>query len=239
MSRMPQEMDRASRRDQGEALARRSCGAYDRNEGISRNGFGVGGRSEDSSGGNGLIRTGIAVELPYGTYGRIATRSSLAVNGIEVGGGVIIDRDFRGEVMVLLRNQSAAMYHVRIGDRIAQLVVEKIMEVSVQEVQSLSPLERGDRGFGHSVINTLRGGESSFSARGMRKLQVREDGSGVDAPLPSYTAPRPVNYAPLPSDLNQAGTLTSGVMPNVNSEATQRSQGAMSERIERPSSPQG
>ena len=48
-----------------------------------------------------LIKTGIALELPRGSYGRVAPRSSLAIRGIETGAGVI-DRDFRGEVKVLL-----------------------------------------------------------------------------------------------------------------------------------------
>ena len=48
-----------------------------------------------------LIKTGTALELPRGSYGRVAPRSSLAIRGIETGAGVI-DRDFRGEVKVLL-----------------------------------------------------------------------------------------------------------------------------------------
>ena len=52
-----------------------------------------------------LIKTGLAVEPPAGTYGRIAPRSSLAIRGIGTGAGVV-DRDFRGEVKVLLRNWS-------------------------------------------------------------------------------------------------------------------------------------
>ena len=97
-----------------------------------------------------LIKTGIAIELPAGTYGRIAPRSSLAIRGIETGAGVV-DRDFRGEVKVLLRNWSDEDLRVYKGDRVAQLVVEKILEVGVNHVEDLSETARGNRGFGYSA----------------------------------------------------------------------------------------
>eukprot|EP00435_Cladocopium_sp_Y103_P065207 s1247_g27.t1 len=98
-----------------------------------------------------LIKTGLAVELPRGTYGRIASRSGLAAHGIEVSAGVI-DRDFRGEVKVLIRNLSGREFWVRQGDRIAQLIVEKVMEVEVSQVESLSETSRGRLGFGSTGI---------------------------------------------------------------------------------------
>eukprot|EP00913_Durusdinium_trenchii_P023845 g22394.t1 len=97
-----------------------------------------------------LIKTGIAMELPAGTYGRIAPRSSLAIRGIETGAGVV-DRDFRGEVKVLLRNWSDEDLRVYKGDRVAQLVVERILEVGVRPVEDLSETQRGNRGFGYSA----------------------------------------------------------------------------------------
>ena len=97
-----------------------------------------------------LIKTGLAIELPAGTYGRIAPRSSLAIRGIETGAGVV-DRDFRGEVKVLLRNWSDDDLRVYKGDRVAQLVVERILEVGVNHVEDLSETQRGNRGFGYSA----------------------------------------------------------------------------------------
>jgi len=73
-----------------------------------------------------LIGTGIAVQIPIGTYGRIASRSSLAANyGIQVGAGVI-DSDYRGEIKVLLFNHGNKILDIEIGDRIGQLILEKI-----------------------------------------------------------------------------------------------------------------
>ena len=101
------------------------------------------------SGDSVLVKTGLAIELPPGTYGRVAPRSSLAIRGIETGAGVI-DRDFRGEVKVLLRNWSDEDLFIYKGDRVAQLVIEKIMEVGVNSVEHLTETVRGSRGFGYS-----------------------------------------------------------------------------------------
>ena len=73
-----------------------------------------------------LVSTGITIAIPEGYYGRVAPRSGLAVkNFIDVGAGVI-DSDYRGEVKVLLFNFSDVEFVVQRGDRIAQLVLERI-----------------------------------------------------------------------------------------------------------------
>ena len=73
-----------------------------------------------------LVRKGIAIGLPKGTYGRLAARSGMASkNGIAVGGGVI-NVDYTGEVKVILLNHGKGDYQFKAGDRIAQLIVERI-----------------------------------------------------------------------------------------------------------------
>ncbi len=63
--------------------------------------------------------------IPTGNYGRVAPRSGLAVkNFIDVGAGVI-DSDYRGEVKVLLFNFSDVEMKINVGDRVAQLIIEK------------------------------------------------------------------------------------------------------------------
>ncbi|KAH3744937.1 deoxyuridine triphosphatase [Pelomyxa schiedti] len=95
-----------------------------------------------------LVPTDIAVAIPSGHYGRIAPRSSLALNhGIDVGAGVI-DSDYRGHVQVLLFNFAQAPFQVAKGDRIAQLIIEKISTPPIIEVESLDGTLRGDGGFG-------------------------------------------------------------------------------------------
>jgi len=95
-----------------------------------------------------LIKTDIALGLPFGTYGRIAPRSGLAVkNFIGVGAGVI-DCDYAGPVGVLLFNHSSEDYHIERGDRVAQLIVEKIAILEFEEVDHLVYSKRGTGGFG-------------------------------------------------------------------------------------------
>lgn len=99
-----------------------------------------------------LVSTGISIAIPYGNYGRIAPRSGLAAkNFIDVGAGVI-DVDYRGEVFVLLFNFGDEDFVVKEGDRIAQLIIEKISILDIEEVDELNKTCRGDGGFGSTGI---------------------------------------------------------------------------------------
>lgn len=106
-------------------------------------------------GGKALVPTDISVNIPPGHYGRVAPRSGLAwKKHIDVGAGVI-DRDYSGNISVVLYNHSPdTVFEVAIGDRIAQLILEKISMASVVEVAELSsaalnvPGARGARGEG-------------------------------------------------------------------------------------------
>ncbi|XP_067004769.1 deoxyuridine 5'-triphosphate nucleotidohydrolase [Anabrus simplex] len=103
--------------------------------------------------GKGLVLTDLQIQLPTGCYGRIAPRSGLAVkNFIDVGAGVV-DEDYRGNVGVVLFNHSSEDFHVAEGDRIAQLICEKIYYPDLEEVQELEDTERGSGGFGSTGKN--------------------------------------------------------------------------------------
>ncbi|APC25798.1 dUTPase [Only Syngen Nebraska virus 5] len=102
--------------------------------------------------GRAAVSTGISIRVPDGTYGRIAPRSGLAYKyGIDVLAGVI-DKDFRGEVKVILYNTSERDYIVKTGDRIAQLILEQIVTPDVAVVLELEDTERGAGGFGSTGI---------------------------------------------------------------------------------------
>jgi len=75
--------------------------------------------------------------------------------GIAVGGGVI-DTDYTGEVKVILRNHGEADCVFKGGDRIAQLIVEKVANADAMEVDNLGITERGKMGFGSSDVNPKR-----------------------------------------------------------------------------------
>lgn len=102
-----------------------------------------------------LVPTGLSIQLPPYSYGRIAPRSGLSVKGIDVGAGVI-DESYRGLVMVLLINNSDRDFVVNVGDRIAQLLIEPVYYPDVEEVKSLNdltPTVRGAGGFGSTGMN--------------------------------------------------------------------------------------
>lgn len=95
-----------------------------------------------------MVKTDIQIEVPFGTYGRVAPRSGLAwKNFIDVGAGVI-DQDYRGNVGVILFNHSDVDFDVKKGDRIAQLICESIVYPNVVQSESLTETTRGEGGFG-------------------------------------------------------------------------------------------
>jgi len=104
------------------------------------------------NGGRALIPTGIAISIPIGYAGFVLPRSGLALkHGISVVNAPgLIDSHYRGEIkVVLLNTDQNRPYHVYRGDRIAQLVIQRVEEVTWTEVDSLDDIDRGG-GFGHS-----------------------------------------------------------------------------------------
>ncbi|XP_046510688.1 deoxyuridine 5'-triphosphate nucleotidohydrolase, mitochondrial isoform X3 [Equus quagga] len=100
-----------------------------------------------------LVKTDIQIALPSGCYGRVAPRSGLAAKHfIDVGAGVI-DEDYRGNVGVVLFNFGKEKFEVKKGDRIAQLICERIFYPEIEEVQVLDVTERGSGGFGSTGKN--------------------------------------------------------------------------------------
>ena len=98
------------------------------------------------------VSTGISIGLPEGTYGRIAPRSGLAYKfGIDVLAGVI-DADYRGEVKVILYNSGVHPFNIQRGDRIAQLIIEKIETPDVAVVMDINDTARGGGGFGSTGV---------------------------------------------------------------------------------------
>lgn len=101
-----------------------------------------------------LIPTGFAMALPEGFEAQVRPRSGLAVtHGI----GIInspgtIDADYRGEIRIALINFGSTPYTIRRGDRIAQLVINKINRVKPTLVAGLNGTARDKGGFGHTGI---------------------------------------------------------------------------------------
>ena len=99
-----------------------------------------------------MVKTDIAFAIPNGCYGRIAPRSGLAWNHfIDVGAGVV-DGDYRGNVCVILFNFNDKDFIVKSGDKIAQLICERIANTKLLECNSLDATERSNAGFGSTGI---------------------------------------------------------------------------------------
>lgn len=105
-----------------------------------------------AGGGRAVVPTGIALAIPPGYAGFVVPRSGLALrHGISlVNTPGVIDAAYRGELKcVMLNTDPAADYEISRGDRIAQLVIQRVEEVHWVEVDELDGLDRGG-GFGHS-----------------------------------------------------------------------------------------
>ncbi|MCR5874025.1 dUTP diphosphatase [Phenylobacterium sp. J426] len=96
------------------------------------------------------VPTGYAFALPAGYEAQVRPRSGLALkSGVTcLNTPGTIDADYRGEVKVILANLGEEDFHVRRGDRIAQLVVAPVVQAAWTEVQSLDETARGAGGFG-------------------------------------------------------------------------------------------
>ena len=101
------------------------------------------------------IHTGLAMEIPKGYFGAIFARSGMATKrGLRPANCVgVIDSDYRGEIIVALRNDSDSEQVITSGERIAQIVIMPYLPIEFNEVNSLEDTERGDGGFGSTGVN--------------------------------------------------------------------------------------
>jgi dUTP pyrophosphatase len=95
-----------------------------------------------------MARTGLAVAIPPGFYGRVAPRSGLAAkNGLDVLAGVI-DSDYRGEIVCVLYNTGDETIKLPAGSKICQLIIEQIITPDAMWATDLDETARGAGGFG-------------------------------------------------------------------------------------------
>ena len=126
-----------------------------------------------------MVPTGVAALAPPGTYIRIAPRSGLAFKSIDVAAGVV-DPDYRGEIKVILVNNSDDTMKITPGLRIAQLILERIItNADVVQVESLPATTRGSQGFGSTGMAYLNMGPVRVG------LQDAAEGAGTTGAGPS------------------------------------------------------
>lgn len=99
-----------------------------------------------------LISTGIKLEIPKGYEVQVRPRSGLALkHGITIlNSPGTIDSDYRGEIKIIVVNLSKERYTIENGERIAQLVIQKVYQMKLEEVKELSETQRASGGFGHT-----------------------------------------------------------------------------------------
>ena len=101
----------------------------------------------------GKIDIGLSLIIPNNHYGRIAPRSGLTLNySLDVGAGVI-DSDYRGNISVILFNHGDKDFKYNIGDRIAQIIIEKISDCDIVNITEIDETTRGNNGFGSTGIS--------------------------------------------------------------------------------------
>lgn len=99
-----------------------------------------------------LVPTGLFIELTEGYEAQIRPRSGLAIkHGITcLNTPGTVDADYRGELKVILINLSGELQTIHSGDRIAQMVIQKVEKITLTEVSEINATLRGEGGFGHT-----------------------------------------------------------------------------------------
>jgi dUTP pyrophosphatase len=98
------------------------------------------------------ISTGISVELPKGYVGLVWDKSGIAIkSGIKTMAGVM-DASYRGEYHIVLVNLSSKNYEIKKGEKIAQLLIQKVENAQIEIVEELSSSKRGKKGFGSTGL---------------------------------------------------------------------------------------
>lgn len=101
-----------------------------------------------------LIPTGLFMQLPEGYEAQVRPRSGLAIKkGLTVlNTPGTIDSDYRGEIKIILINLSNEAVEIPVGERVAQMVIAKVEQPTLEEVTVLEETERGAGGFGHTGV---------------------------------------------------------------------------------------
>ena len=94
------------------------------------------------------IDTGVHVQLPAGTYGKIESKSGLNVKHNIVCCGGVIDENYTGSIVVKLYNLGGYSYEFAAGDKIAQMIIQPYLAPEMELVDKLDETDRGDAGFG-------------------------------------------------------------------------------------------
>lgn len=102
----------------------------------------------------GLVKTGFCMELPSGYEAQVRSKSGLTLKSglIVLNSPGTVDENYRGEVCVILMNVSKVSYKIEKYQKIAQMVINKVEHLKMQEVEDISSSQRGAGGFGSTGL---------------------------------------------------------------------------------------
>ena len=100
-----------------------------------------------------FLKTGLKIQFPKNTYGRLVERSGLAKNHQVIVLGGVLDSSYRGEIFIMLYNLGKKKYEIKKNHRYVQVICESIVSPFFTEQPVLDDTERGEKGFGHSGQN--------------------------------------------------------------------------------------
>ncbi|KAG5180337.1 deoxyuridine 5'-triphosphate nucleotidohydrolase [Tribonema minus] len=143
------------------------------------------------AGGKALVKTDCAIAVPAGTYARVAPRSGLAWKRMIDTGAGVIDYDYRGNVGVVLFNHGPEEFVVEPGDRIAQLILERISMAPALEVQELPETERGAGGFGSTGGSRSLQSALPVSEAAAKKVKLADQGADLTAQMLIFVSSLP------------------------------------------------
>lgn len=101
-----------------------------------------------SAGGEAVIDTLVAMEIPEGYYGKLESKSGLHIKSKVVCPGGVIDSGYTGTIAVRLENHGTKDYTFAAGDKICQIIIQPCHLCTFEEADSLEETERGEDGFG-------------------------------------------------------------------------------------------
>jgi dUTP pyrophosphatase len=97
------------------------------------------------------VPTGIKVAIPQGYVGLIWDKSGISMRGVHKLAGVV-DAGYRGEIQVVMVNLGTEPYEIKKGMKIAQMLIQPIVEVNIVETKKLDDTSRGENGFGSTGL---------------------------------------------------------------------------------------
>ncbi len=119
------------------------------------------------------VRTGLSIELPKGYVALVWDKSGLALKeGIKTMAGVC-DANYRGEYKIVLLNTTNQYYYIDKGDKIAQLLIQPVIQAEIEETHELSETNRGAGGFGSTGIRSPKENENKIETNPELKVEPK------------------------------------------------------------------